>query len=214
VLRAGTWRDHTGLGTLLAGQTIGIVGLGRIGGGVASRLAGFEVRVLATDPYIDPARATALGAELVPLDRLLEESSVVTVHVPLTGETHNLIDAPQLARMRREAYLVNTSRGAVVNEAALVAAIERDALAGAAIDVFADEPLPAGSPLRRLDPERVILTPHSVGANLAMRTTGMRMAMAAIEAAMAGELPGHLLNPAAVPVWTGRFADQDPRNGA
>ena len=205
VIRSGTWRDHTGLGTLLAGQTIGIVGLGRIGGGVAARLAGFEVRVLAADPYIDPARADALGAELVPLDALLEASGVVTVHVPLTPETRHLVDAPQLARMRPEAYLINTSRGAVVNEAAIAEAIERGALAGAAIDVFADEPLPADSPLRRLDPERVILTPHSVGANLAMRTTGTRMAFEAIGLAMAGTVPGHVLNPEAVDGWTARF---------
>jgi D-3-phosphoglycerate dehydrogenase len=205
VIRSGSWRDHTGLGTLLAGQAIGIVGLGRIGGGVARRLAGWDVRVLAADPYIDPGRAVDLGAELVPLDALLAESGVVTVHVPLTAETRHLIDAPQLARMRREAYLVNTSRGAVVNEAALAEAIASGDLAGAAIDVFADEPLPADSPLRRLDPERVILTPHSVGANLAMRTTGTRMALQAIRLAMAGMVPAHVLNPEAVERWSARF---------
>jgi phosphoglycerate dehydrogenase-like enzyme len=108
--------------------------------------------------------------------------------------------------MRPDAYLINTSRGAVVDEDALAEAIERGDLAGAAIDVFADEPLPAGSPLRRLDPERVILTPHSVGANLAMRTTGTRMAFEAIRRALAGEVPDHVLNPEAIARWSARFA--------
>lgn len=205
LLRSGVWRDHRGLGTLLAGSTVGIVGLGRIGGGVARRLAAFDVNLLACDPYIEPARAAAHGAELVDLPTLLVRSDVATLHVPLTAETRHLVGRRELELLGPDGWLVNTSRGPVVSEDALVDALERGVIAGAAIDVFETEPLPAASALRRVDPDRLILTPHSVGANLAMRTTGTRMATGAIVAATAGRVPEHVLNPEVVPAWLARF---------
>jgi len=208
VLRSGAWRDHTGLGSLLAGSTVGIVGLGRIGGNVARRLEPFGVRLLAADPYIDPSRAEDHGAELVDLPTLLAHSDIVTLHVPLTEETRHLIGWEELEQMRPAAWLINTSRGPVVSEAALVDALERDRIAGAAIDVFEAEPLADDSALRRIDPDRLILTPHSVGANLAMRVTGTRMAVAAIVEASAGRVPDNVLNPEVIPVWTARFGGE------
>src|SRR5207249_1335192 len=148
---------------ILAKRTIGIVGLGRVGSNVARRLTAWDVRLLAADPYIEPAAAHAVGAELVPVDDLLRESDVVTLHVVLTQETRHLIDETRLRAMKPTACLVNTSRGGVIDTAALVRAIQEDWIAAAALDVFEEEPLPLESPLRRLDPDRVILTPHCTG---------------------------------------------------
>ncbi len=205
-LREGQWKQLTSLGILLAGQTIGIVGLGRIGSNVARRLTGWDLRLLAADPYVEPARACAVGAELVPLDLLVRESDVITLHVVLTGETRHLMSEARLRAMKPTAYLVNTSRGAVVDESGLVRAIEQGWVAGAALDVFEDEPLPLGSPLRRLDPERVILTPHAIGNNPSSHRTGTRMAIENILRALRGELPGYIKNTAAIPRWRERLS--------
>ena len=205
-LREGQWKEPGSLGTLLTGRTIGIVGLGRIGSNVARRLTGWDVRLLAADPYVEPARAYAVGAELVPLDLLVRESDVVTLHVVLTDETRHLIDEARLRAMKPGAYLVNTSRGAVVDEAAVVRAIEEGWIAGTALDVFEDEPLPMDSRLRRLSPDRVILTPHCIGNNRASQETGARMAIDNILRTLRGELPEYLKNPAAIPRWRERFA--------
>jgi len=205
-LREGLWKGGSSLGTMLAGQTIGIVGLGRVGANVARRLTGWDVRLLATDPYVEPAQGYAVGAQLVPLDTLLREADVVTLHVVLTPETTHLFDEARLRAMKRSAYLVNTSRGGAVDTAALVRAIEEEWIAGAALDVFEDEPLSMDSPLRRLDPRRVILTPHCVGNNEASHRTGTRMAMANVLRALRGELPGYIKNPAAIERWRQRHA--------
>ncbi len=205
-LREGRWKHAESLGTLLLGQTIGIVGLGRIGSNVARRLTGWGVRLLAADPYVEPARAFAVGAELVSLDDLTRASDVVTLHVVLTDETRHLMNEPRLRAMKPTAYLVNTSRGAVVDESALVKAIEEGWIAGAALDVFEDEPLPPESALRRLDPDRVILTPHAVGNNPSSHRTGTRMAVKNILRALRGELPEYIKNPAAIPRWRERFS--------
>ena len=205
-LREGQWKHLTSLGTLLVGQTIGIVGLGRVGSNVARRLTGWDLRLLAADPYVEPAAACAVGAELVPLDLLVRESDVVTLHVVLTDETRHLVSEARLRAMKPTAYLVNTSRGAVVDESGLVRAIEEGWIAGAALDVFEDEPLPLGSPLRRLDADRVILTPHAIGNNPSSHRTGTRMAIENILKSLRGELPGYIKNPAAIPRWRERFS--------
>jgi D-3-phosphoglycerate dehydrogenase len=207
-LQKNAWKHPGILGAMLAGKTVGIVGLGRIGANVARRLGGWDVVLLATDPYVEPAIAEAVGARLVPLGTLLRESDVLTLHVTLTPETRHMIGEEELQAMKSSAYLVNTSRGGVVDEAALVGTIERGELAGAALDVFEDEPLPAESPLRRLDPDRVILTPHCIGNNLALRETGTRMAVEGVLRAMRGELPAHVRNPAAIRPWRQRLLDE------
>ncbi len=206
ILRDGQWKQRSELGSLLRGKTIGIIGLGRVGSNVARRLTGWDVRLLAYDPYVEPAPAYAVGAELVPLDALIAESDVITLHVVLTEETRGIIDEARLRAMKSTAYLVNTSRGEAIDESALVRAIEERWIAGAALDVYAEEPLPLDSPLRRLDPERVILTPHCIGNNEHSQATGVSMAQENILRTLRGERPSYVKNPAALQRWRERFA--------
>lgn len=164
-VRAGRWERKPFIGSELAGKTLGIVGLGRIGGGVAARAAAFGMTLLAADPFISRTRAEALGAELVPLDALLARADIVTLHVPLGPQTLGLIDAGKLALLRPHASIVNCARGGVIDEAALLAALDAGALAGAAIDVVAEEPPPPDGTGARLHRHpRVVATPHLGGS--------------------------------------------------
>ncbi len=207
VLLNGEWKRDELFGDLLYGKTVGIVGLGRVGGHVAQRLAPWGMRVLAYDPYITAERATSLGAELRPiLDSVLEDADFLTLHVPLTAETRGMIGEPQLRKMKASAFLLNTARGAVIDENAVARAIEERWIAGAAIDVFDPEPLPLSSPLRELDQGRVILTPHSVGNSYAARMGGQRLAVESIQRAMRGEVPEHVVNPEVIERWRRRLA--------
>lgn len=157
-MRKGDWDRKKFEGTELRGKTIGVVGLGRIGGHVAGIARAFGMTVVGHDPYLSPDRAAELQVKLLPLDQLLRTADVVTLHVALTDQTKHLINAERLALMKKTAVLINTARGELVDEAALAAALGQAAIAGAAVDVFSQEPLPADSPLR--GQERVILTPH------------------------------------------------------
>ena len=206
LIRENRWKDSGSLGRMLAGGTVGIIGLGRVGSNVARRLSGWDVRLLAYDPYVEVAHGLSVGARMTTLDELLRESDVVTLHVVLTDETRRMIDESRLRMMKRSSYLINTSRGPAIDEGALVKAIEGEWIAGAALDTFEEEPLPADSPLRRLDPERVILTPHCIGNNLASHQTGVKMAMENILKALNGDVPGFVKNPDAIPRWRDRFA--------
>ena len=156
-LRAGEWAKGDYLGTELNGKTLGIVGLGRVGQEVAKRLGSLGMELVAFDPYISEERADQLGAELVDLDACLDRADFLTVHTPLTPETENMIDDEELARLEG-GYVVNCARGGVVDEPALAAAVEDGVLAGAAVDVFAQEPIDPDNPL--LDVDDVIVTPH------------------------------------------------------
>ncbi|MEV7091013.1 C-terminal binding protein [Streptomyces sp. NPDC093085] len=158
-LAADGW-DYTVAAPLfrLRGRTLGLLGFGRIPQYVARKLAGFGLRVLASDPYADPAVAAGLGVELVDTETLLRAADFVSVHTPLTPETTGLLGAEAFALMKPTAYLVNTARGPVIDQDALVAALESGRIAGAGLDVFATEPLPAGHPLRTLP--NVLLSPH------------------------------------------------------
>ena len=209
LLRAGQWRADDRLGELLWGKTVGIVGLGRIGSNVARRLQTWDVRLLAADPYVEPGHAVSVGARLVPIDELMAESDAITVHVNLTAETRGLISDARLRAMKPTAYLVNSSRGPVVDEAALCRAISTGWIAGAALDVFEQEPLKAGNPILDLDPDRVILTPHCIGASQAMRETGTQMSVDNMLRALRGELPRNIVNPEAISAWKARD-DLDP----
>jgi D-3-phosphoglycerate dehydrogenase len=139
--------------------TVGLLGSGRIGRAVVDRLKAFQFDIRVHDPYLDEADIAGMGATASGLDELLEASHAVSVHTPLTPETRHLLDSTALKRMRPGAYLVNTSRGGVIEEAALVAAVRDGRLGGAALDVFESEPLPADSELRTLP--NVLLTPHA-----------------------------------------------------
>jgi len=157
-MRSGAW-DRTALGgSELHGKLLGIVGLGRIGLHVAGIARGFGMRLVAHDPYVPAARGRELGVALVALDELLARADVVTLHLPLVDGTRHLLDARRLSLMKPTAMVINTARGGLIDEAALLCALERGAIAGAALDVFDQEPLPAESPLRRS--ERLVLTPH------------------------------------------------------
>jgi D-3-phosphoglycerate dehydrogenase len=154
---AGRWERGKFVGTELRGKTVGVVGLGNIGAEVAHRLQAFDVQILGSDPFVSSDYAARLGVELLPLPALLARADLITIHVPLTAATRDLIGAPELAQLKPGARLVNCARGGVVNEAALVDALERGHLAGAALDVFAEEP-PTNRAL--LASDRVVLTPH------------------------------------------------------
>jgi len=142
----------------MAGRTLGIVGLGNIGSRLAQKVRGWGMRVLAHDPFVEPERAAELGAAPVDLDTLLRESDYVSLHVPLLPETHHLIDAQAFARMKPGVTVVNTARGPVVDEQALLAALDSGKVASAALDVFEREPLAADSPLRQHP--RLLLSNH------------------------------------------------------
>lgn len=159
-IRRDGWIGPTGLGEVrsFADTTVGLVGTGRIGLQVAARLAPFGFAVLAHDPYAPDSVFAEAGLRSVGLDELLASSHAVSLHCPLTPESHHLIDAAALARMRPDAILVNTSRGGLVDAAAVAAALASGRLGGAALDVFETEPLAADSPLR--DRPEATLTPH------------------------------------------------------
>jgi phosphoglycerate dehydrogenase-like enzyme len=155
-MRRGEWpRPMT---RVLHGKTMGIVGLGRVGRHVAKIADAFGMRVVAWSPRLTTEAAQASGAQRLDLDDLLGESDVVSIHLTLAPESRGLIDARRLALMKRTACLVNTARGPIVDEAALVAALREGMIAGAGLDVFDVEPLPAGHELARL--RNVVLTPH------------------------------------------------------
>jgi D-3-phosphoglycerate dehydrogenase len=163
-MRAGEWDRKSFNGVELYGKTLGLVGAGRIGGEVAVRARAFGMRVMVFDPFLNPDRATALGVETAGLDEILERADVLSVHVPLTDETHGLIGEAQLAKLKPSAFVLNVARGGVVDEDALLKALQNKRLAGAALDVYSMEPLPADHPFRSLP--NVVLTPH-LGASTA-----------------------------------------------
>ncbi len=164
-VHAGAWDRKPFIGYELAGKTLGIVGLGRIGSGVAARAAAFGMTVIAYDPFIPASRAGALGVELMEFDALLERADVVTLHVPLTPQTRGMIDARALARMRASAVLVNCARGAVIDADALLAHVNAGGLRAVAIDVVPEEPPPPGSASAGLLVHpRVVATPHLGGS--------------------------------------------------
>ena len=156
-LKRGEWVRGPFVGVEVRGKILGIVGSGRVGTEVARRALGLDMRVLVHDPYVSAEHARRLGLEPAELDALLEQADFVSVHTPLTEQTRGMLGAAALARMKRSAYLINCARGGVVDEPALLAALEAGALAGAALDVFAEEPA-ADNPLARHP--RVVATPH------------------------------------------------------
>jgi D-3-phosphoglycerate dehydrogenase / 2-oxoglutarate reductase len=169
----------------LAASTVGLLGVGRIGMLVARRLQAFGIRILATDPYADPARLRDAGIEPCAMDVLLAEAHGLSLHLPATAETRHIIGRGAIDRMRPGAMLVNTARGALVDEAALAEALADGRLGGAALDVFDPEPLAADSPLRRLS--NVVLTPHAAFYSVESLDTLQRMAAEEAARALAGE---------------------------
>jgi phosphoglycerate dehydrogenase-like enzyme len=183
----------------LRGRTLGIIGLGRTGKAVATRALAFGMNILAADPYVDDTFAKALGIRLTSHEDVFRTADIVTLHVPLTPETRNLVNANTLALMKPSAYLVNTARGEVVNEADLFAALTAKKIAAAGLDVFEHEPL-VGSPLQTLD--NVILTAHTAGVDLRSREDMVNFAAQAIAKLFAGEWPTEwIVNPELKGTW-------------
>jgi D-3-phosphoglycerate dehydrogenase len=160
-IQAGKWEKSAFSGTEMRGKTIGLVGLGRVGTEVARRAHGLEMKVLAYDPFVTPAAARELEVELLPLDEVLKQADVVSLHTSLSGSTEKMIDAAAIAKMKKGARLINCARGELIDEAALAEALKSGALAGAAVDTFAVEP-PKNSPLVGLP--NLIATPHIAGS--------------------------------------------------
>lgn len=190
-VRRGGWVRHVGRD--LAGSTLGIIGLGTIGKEVARRARAFELQILAHDPVQDERFATEQQVAYVPLDQLLRESDHVILAVSLTASTRHLINAERLALMKPTAVLINTARGGVVDTEALCQALANKRIAGAALDVFEDEPLDGAAPVRKLG--NVLLTPHVAGStHESLRAAGMKAAQNALSA-LRGERPPSVINP-------------------
>jgi phosphoglycerate dehydrogenase-like enzyme len=204
-LRAGGWKEMQNRGMLMAGRTVGIIGVGRIGRNVAKRMAGWDMQFLGYDPYVSQETVASLGIKMVSLEELLRESDVVTLHVVLTKETRNMITLRELKMMKPTAYIINTSRGPAINEADLTRALSEEVIAGAALDVFEVEPTPMSNPLRQVDPTRVIITPHNIGANPGSSEAGQRMAAQSILSILDGKVPDTVVNPDAIDQWRQRF---------
>jgi glyoxylate reductase len=194
-MRSGTWPGwdlDQMLGTDVWGKTLGILGFGRIGRGVARRAQGFNMRVLYSDAVRAPSHVEEiLKAEFVERDKLLRESDFVTVHVPLLADTRHLISRETLSKMKPTAFLINTSRGPVVDEAELAEALDNKKIAGAALDVFENEPRAHPMLVGRRD---VILTPHIASASVETRTRMAVMAANNVAALFQGRHPPNALN--------------------
>lgn len=196
-VKAGQWRGSIGpdqYGVDVHGKTIGIVGLGRIGGALARRAAlGFSMRVLYTNRHPNEAAERAYGARRVELDELLAQSDFVCLQTPLTPQTRHLIGAAQLRAMKRSAILINASRGPIIDEAALIAALADGTIAGAGLDVFEREPLALDSPLLAM--RNVVALPHIGSATHETRHAMARCAAENLVAALAGKLNRNVANP-------------------
>jgi D-3-phosphoglycerate dehydrogenase len=193
ITRAGNWAEklnHIGMG--LSGRVLGAVGVGNIGAEVFRLAAPFEMKYLACDPYVSPELARRLNVELCDLDTLLRRSDFVSVMCPLNDETRGLIGARELALMKSTAYLINTARGPIVQEKALIEALASGRIAGAGLDVFEVEPTPVDNPLLKLD--NVIVTPHGLCFTDECLTGLARSAFSAAAALAQGRVPAHVVN--------------------
>lgn len=193
--RSGNWKNWNLdqlVGTDVWGKTLGIVGFGRIGRAVARRASGFQMKVIYTDAVRAPGEVEKeLKAEFRDMNALLAESDFISLHVPLLPETRGLFDASKFSKMKPTAFLINTSRGPVVNEAALVAALEGRKIAGAGLDVYENEPLIHAG----LKHANVVLAPHIASASLETRTKMACIAAENVIALFAGKRPANILNP-------------------
>jgi D-3-phosphoglycerate dehydrogenase len=203
-IRSGRWAREQMVGLELHRKVLGIVGLGRIGSRVARHAQGFEMEVLACDPYIPEAQAHAAGAAPVDLQTLLRRADYISLHVPLNEETRHMIGAAELQQMKPSAVLVNTARGPIVDQDALYEALRYGRIAGAGLDVFEEEPLPAHCPLTQL--ENIVCSPHCAGQTQeAMVRVSVRAAENVL-CVLRGELPPPSLvaNPEALErlAWT------------
>lgn len=203
-VRGGGWRGDDLLATLIRGKTISLLGFGRIGSEIAKRLQGWEVTILAYDPYVPSEAFVHYGVKRCErLDELLGQADILSINAVLTDETRHLIGEDALRRLKKTTYLVNTARGEIIHEKALIRALKEGWIAGAALDVMENEPPDPSNELLRL--ENVILTPHMSslvpGINDMLTRTAMENALAALK----GEVPKYIKNPEVTDVWLSRF---------
>jgi len=197
-VRSGGWAGFTRTHSLrrISQLTLGFVGMGRIARATAKKMVGFQLRMIASDPYL-AGPALIDGVEMISLERLLRESDLISVHVPLTAETRGLIGETAIRAMKPTAILVNTSRGPVVDQTALVSALRENRIGGAALDVVEEEPLPRSSPLREFD--QVILTPHTAADSADSLQHARRTVVNSVAAVLSGFWPPFPVNPTVSP---------------
>jgi len=191
-LRRGCWEKQCCQGVQVRGKVLGLVGLGRVGTAVARRARGLEMEVIAYDPFVTPDRAEQFGAQWVSWKELLRTSDFVSLHLPESEHTRGMLGRRDLALMKSSAYLINCARGSLLDEQALAEALLEGRLAGAALDVFAEEPLPSDHPLLRCD--NAVLTPHLAGSTAeAQRDTAVEVAQQVLDV-LAGRIPRYPVN--------------------
>ncbi len=196
-VRAGNWIHTWGpkmfIGSDIHGKTLGIIGMGRIGAAVAKRAKGFDMKVIYYDIQRRPDLEKEFGIAYRSLEEVLSASDFITLHVPLTKGTHHMIGEKELSKMKRKAFLINTSRGSVVDEEALYMALREGVIAGAGLDVFEEEPIKSRNPLLELD--NVVLTPHIASASVETRTKMAVTAAKNLVSVLQGKEPPNLVNP-------------------
>jgi phosphoglycerate dehydrogenase-like enzyme len=197
ITRNGEWERFGELaGTGLTGKTLGVIGAGNIGGEFLRLIEPLEMRRIVYDPFLDPAAAAAGGFELVALEDLLAQVDYLCITVPLSDETHHLLNAERLASMRPEAQIINISRGALIDEPALIDALRKGRLAGAHLDVFEQEPVDPENPLLAM--ENVNVTPHCLGVSEELYVRTHRSMTQSLLDVIAGRIPENALNPEAM----------------
>jgi D-3-phosphoglycerate dehydrogenase len=197
--KAWIWPSQKFLGIDLLGKTIGLIGFGRIGRAMARKAGGFGMKIIIYDPYIDPDLVKDFAARLVSLDTLLQTADVVSIHCILTPETENLIDAQKLQHMKQTSLLIDVSRGAIIDEKALAAALKQNRIAGAGLDVFAQEPLNSNHPF--LDLENVILTPHLAWYTKEAYERLEKETLQRASEVLEGKIPRNIKNPEVLEKW-------------
>jgi D-3-phosphoglycerate dehydrogenase len=199
-VRAGQWRlGRSPRQWHLKGQTVGLVGFGHIARAVARNLSGFGVTTLVHDPFIQPEVISAAGYTPATLDELLAQSDYVSLHCPLTPQTRHLIGERELKLMKPRAILINTARGPVVDEPALLRALTEGWIAGAGLDVLEQEPTDPANPLLKLD--NVVFTPHTAGQSDEDQTLAFQLSVEAVKALAQGKLPRAYVNRTVKPRW-------------
>ncbi len=196
-MRAGEWNRKRFVGTEIRDKTLGLIGLGRVASEVARRAHGLDMNVIAYDPYVSEEYARALSVTLLPLEEVLAQADFLSLHLPLTPSTRGFMSEERLRQLKPGSYLINTARGAVIDEKALLKVLDEGQLAGAALDVFDEEPLPPEHPLRRHP--RVILTPHIGGSTAEAQTRVATDVAEQVIAVLQGRLAAHAINAPIVP---------------
>jgi len=211
-MEQGDWDVHRGEPIYrMAGRTLGLVGLGNIGRAVARKLGGWGLRLLATDPFVDPARAAEVGVKLVELETLCRESDYISLHCPLLPETRGLFGKRTFSLMKPGSILINTARGPLVEQDALLAALDSGTLASAGLDVFESEPLPKDSPVARHP--RIVMTDHTAWYSEESQEQLQRTAAEEMARVCTGGLPISLVNPEVLK-RLGRFEEWSPTEAA